>query len=152
MGQKFAAYDANRNVVAFYDAVDSPAPPDAKVVEITDAEWRTAIDAPSAGKRAMLDESMRVVLGDPIAPTRAELASAKRAERDASLRATDWLVSRHQDEKLIGDGTTLTAEQFAVLLKYRQALRESSELPGWPNVALPAPPPFISNEGSIAID
>lgn len=151
MGQKFAAYDANRSIVAFYDSVDSPAPPDTKVVEITDAEWRTAINAPSIGKRAMFDENMRIVLGELVAPTRAELASAKRAERDASLRTTDWLVSRHQDEKLIGDGTTLTAEQFAVLLKYRQALRDSSELPGWPNVALPAPPPFI-NEGSIAID
>jgi hypothetical protein len=151
MGQKLAAYDANRNIVAFYDTVDSPAPPDVQVAEITDAEWRTAINAPSVGKRAMLDEHMHVMLADPVAPTRAELASAKRAERDAALRATDWLVSRHQDEKLIGDGTTLTAEQFAALLKYRQSLRESSELPGWPNVALPAPPAFI-NERTTAIE
>ncbi|MCO1349951.1 phage tail assembly chaperone (plasmid) [Burkholderia vietnamiensis] len=151
MGQKQAAYDLNNGIVAFYDTVDSPAPSDVKVVDITDSDWRTAIEAPSLGKRAVLNERMQIVLIDPPTPTRAEIANAKRAERDVALHATDWLVSRHQDEKLLGDGTTLTADQFALLLKYRQALRECSELPGWPNVALPVPPPFAT-QGTAAIE
>ncbi|WP_175922197.1 phage tail assembly chaperone [Burkholderia latens] len=146
MGQKFAAYDAQRNITAFYDIIDSPPPADAKVVEISDDEWRTAIEAPSRGKRATLDENERVVLVDPPAPTRAEVARAKRAERDAALHATDWLVSRHQDEQLLGDGTTLTADQFAALLRYRQSLREAGDLPGWPYTELPCPPPFATSQ------
>ncbi|WP_330727881.1 phage tail protein [Burkholderia multivorans] len=144
MGQKFAAVDGQGNVTAFYDFVDSPPPADARVVEISDDEWRAAVDAPSRGKRAVVDENKRVVLVDPPAPTRAEVALAKRMERDAALHATDWLVSRHQDEQLLGDGTTLTADQFAALLRYRQSLREAGDLPGWPYVDLPSPPPFVS--------
>ncbi|PRH46710.1 phage tail protein [Burkholderia multivorans] len=144
MGQKFAAFDSQGNITAFYDTIDSPPPPDAKVAAISDDEWCTAIEAPSRGKRAMLDEKMRVVLVDPPAPTRAEVATAKRAARDAALHATDWLVARHQDEQLLGDGTTLTADQFAMLLRYRQSLRDAGDLPGWPYTDLPPPPPFVS--------
>jgi hypothetical protein len=144
MGQKFAAFDSQGNITAFYDTVDSPPPPDAKVVEISDDEWRTAIEAPSRGKRATVDEQMRVVLVDPPAPTRDERARAKRAQRDAALRSTDWLVARHQDEKLIGNGTTLTADQFAALIQYRQALRDIADADRWPDVDLPAAPDFTA--------
>ncbi|UOB56573.1 phage tail assembly chaperone [Burkholderia pyrrocinia] len=144
MGQKFAAFDVQGNITAFYDFIDSPPPADAKVVEISDDEWRAAVEAPSHGKRATLDEIMRVVLVDPPAPTRAAVALAKRMERDVALHATDWLVSRHQDEQLLGDGTSLTADQFAALLRYRQSLREASDLPGWPHTDLPPPPLFAA--------
>ncbi|MBU9260341.1 phage tail assembly chaperone [Burkholderia multivorans] len=144
MGQKYAAFDDRGYVTAFYDSADSPPPAEAKVVGISDEEWRAAIAAPSSGKRAMVDNSMRLVLSDPPAPTRAELANARRAERDAALKATDWLVSRHQDEKLIGDGTTLTSSQFEALIKYRQALRDISNADRWPDVALPAAPDFVA--------
>ncbi|WP_176016931.1 phage tail assembly chaperone [Burkholderia sp. BCC0398] len=151
MGKKFAAFDAQRNITAFYDSVDSPVPADVSVVDLSDEEWRIAIDAPTHGLRAMLDEGMRVVLAEPPVRTRSEVAAVKRAERDAALHATDWLVSRHQDEKSLGDGTTLTADQFELLLKYRQSLRECSDLPGWPNVSLPAPPLFATR-GTAAVD
>ncbi|MDR9240363.1 hypothetical protein FEP07_04387 [Burkholderia multivorans] len=98
----------------------------------------------AAGKTMAIDEAQKPILIDPPKQTREQLAAAMRVARDAALRATDWLVARHQDEKLLGDGTTLTADQFALLLRYRQSLRDSSELPGWPNVALPAPPPFAT--------
>ncbi|HEF4750517.1 phage tail assembly chaperone [Burkholderia multivorans] len=151
MGQKYAAYDEARVITAFYDSVDSPPPSGAKVVPISKEVWTTLLAAQSRGKRLVVDESGNAIAGDPLPLTRAQVAGLKRAQRDAALKATDWLVSRHQDEKLIGDGTTLTAEQFAALLKYRQSLRESSELPGWPNVALPAPPAFI-NERTTGIE
>ncbi|CAG9218699.1 tail fiber assembly protein [Burkholderia vietnamiensis] len=144
MGQKFAAFDAQGHITAFYDSVDSPAPADVKVVDISDDEWRAALEASTHGMRATLDERRRVVFVEPPAPTRSEVATAKRAERDAALHATDWLVSRHQDEQLLGDGTTLTADQFAVLLRYRQSLREASDLPGWPYTELPSPPLFAT--------
>ena len=40
------------------------------------------------------------------------------------LNSTDWLVSRHTEEKLLGANTTLSESQFTKLLTYRQELRD----------------------------
>jgi hypothetical protein len=144
MGQKLAAFDERGNITAFYDSAVSPAPQGVSVVEIDDTVWVDLINAQSGGKRLVVDETGKVATLDRLPPTRAEAALAKRMERDAALHATDWLVSRHQDEQLLGDGTTLTADQFAALLRYRQSLREASGLPGWPQTDLPSPPPFAT--------
>jgi hypothetical protein len=40
------------------------------------------------------------------------------------LNSTDWLVSRHTEEKIIGMNTTLSESQFTKLLTYRQQLRD----------------------------
>lgn len=144
MGQKQAAYDLAGAIVAFYDTTDSPAPEGVAVANITDEQWQFLLDGQANGKRMAIDASLAPVLLDPLPPTRAELADSKRAQRDTALKATDWLVARHQDEKLIGDGTTLATEQFTVLLKYRQALRDLADAIGWPNVELPAAPDFLT--------
>ncbi|KVO49974.1 phage tail assembly chaperone [Burkholderia stagnalis] len=144
MGKKQAAYDASGNIVAFYDTVDSPAPVGANVVDITDDEWRTLIDGQAHGKRAVLDGNNRPSLIDPPAPTRDDVAASMRAKRDSAMDATDWLVSRHQDEKLIGSGTTITSAQFSALIKYRQALRDISGADGWPYIELPNAPDFVT--------
>ncbi|KVP80389.1 phage tail protein [Burkholderia ubonensis] len=144
MGQKQAAYDAKGNIVAFYDTVDSPAQAGVKVVDISDDEWRELIDGQAHGKRAVLDGNKRPSLIDPPAPTRDDVAAAMRAKRDSAMDATDWLVSRHQDEKLIGSGTTLTSAQFSALIKYRQALRDISGADGWPYIDLPAAPDLVT--------
>ncbi|QXI19618.1 phage tail assembly chaperone [Pseudomonas hamedanensis] len=62
----------------------------------------------------------------------AEPASATpaRAWRQASLVATEWLVTRHRDEQALGRGTHLQAAHYLELLEYRQALRD---WPGSPN-------------------
>ncbi|AOJ62778.1 phage tail protein [Burkholderia ubonensis] len=147
MGQKQAAYGANGKIVAFYDTVDSPAPQGANVLDISDEQWLDLINAQSAGKRLVVDSAGQPIALDPPPPTRAEIASAKRAERDSALGATDWLVARHQDEKLLGNGTTLTADQFVMLLGYRQSLRECGGMPNWPDIMLPSPPPFAVEQG-----
>ncbi|KVV42912.1 phage tail protein [Burkholderia ubonensis] len=147
MGQKLAAYSVEGTIVAFYDTVDSPAPQGVSVIGISDEQWRDLINAQSAGKRLFVDSVRKPVAVDPPPPTRAEVADAKRAERDAAIGATDWLVARHQDEKLLGNGTTLSADQFVMLLGYRQSLRECSGMPNWPDVTLPSPPPFVSEQG-----
>ncbi|KVC58869.1 phage tail protein, partial [Burkholderia ubonensis] len=132
MSQKQAAYDEKGSIVAFYDTVDSPAPQGTPVVDISNQQWLDLINAQSAGKRLVVDSAGQPIALDPPPPTRAEIASAKRAERDSALGATDWLVARHQDEKLLGNGTTLTADQFVMVLSYRQSLRECSGMPNWP--------------------
>ncbi|KVN50177.1 phage tail protein [Burkholderia ubonensis] len=147
MGQKQAAYDVNGNIAAFYDVIDSPAPQAVSVVDISNEQWLDLMNAQSAGKRLIVDGSGKPVALDPPPPTRAEIASSKRAQRDSALNATDWLVARHQDEKLLGNGTTLSADQFVMLLGYRQSLRECSGMPNWPDVTFPSPPPFVSEQG-----
>lgn len=144
MGKKLAAYNAQGAIVAFYDTIDSPAPEGVTVAEITLEQWLFLLDGQANGKRMALDASLAPVLLDPLPPTRTELADSKRALRDIALKATDWLVSRHQDEKLIGNGTSLTVDQFTALLKYRQALRDLADAAGWPNVDLPAAPAFVT--------
>ncbi|KVN23876.1 phage tail protein [Burkholderia pyrrocinia] len=144
MGQKQAAYDEKGAIVAFYDSVDSPAPTGANVIDISDSEWRTLIDGQACGKRAAIDANKRPVLIDPPGPTRDDVAVTMRARREVAMDATDWLVSRHQDEKLIGNGTTLTAAQFSALVKYRQALRDISDAAGWPYIDLPNAPDFVT--------
>ncbi|MGC2970402.1 phage tail protein [Paraburkholderia aspalathi] len=144
MKQKFAAYDAQRLVSGFYDSIDSPVPDGVPNVPITDEQYAFLLAGYAAGKRMALDENNAPVLLDALPPTREQVATQKRVARDAAMTATDWLIARHQDEKLIGDGTTLTPDQFAVLLRYRRALRELSDAPGWPIVDLPAVPDFLT--------
>ncbi|KVM97755.1 phage tail assembly chaperone [Burkholderia stagnalis] len=144
MGHKQAAYDALGSIVAFYDTVDSPPPADTNVIDISDDEWRALMDGQSRGKRAALDKNRRPVLIDPPEPSRESVVAAMRSKRDSAMDATDWFVSRHQDETLIGNGTTLTAAQFSALIKYRQALRDISGAEGWPNVDLPSAPDFVT--------
>ncbi|WGS40503.1 phage tail assembly chaperone [Burkholderia sp. JSH-S8] len=147
MGQKQAAYDSNGSIVAFHDSVDCPAPHGTSVIDISNERWLDLINAQSTGKRLVVNGAGEAVALNPLPPTRAEIASAKRAQRDTALGATDWLVARHQDEKLLGNGTTLTADQFVMLLGYRQSLRECSAMPNWPDVTFPSPPPFVSEQG-----
>lgn len=53
-----------------------------------------------------------------------QLAAIEREWRDAEVSSTEWLVTRHRDEQDLQRDTTLTADQFAELLTYRQALRD----------------------------
>jgi hypothetical protein len=77
----------------------------------------------------------------PVPPEqRAELLIAR---RNAALNASDWLVSRHQDEQILGAQTSLSPAQFSTLMTYRKALRDLTEARDWPNVELPAPPDFL---------
>jgi hypothetical protein len=144
MGKKFAAYDEGLSRIVFYDSIDSPVPDSVQAVEITIEQWQTLIDGQGNGKRVALNDNGMPALFDPLPPNRAQMADMMRAERDSALKSTDWLVARHQDEKLIGDGTTLTASQFTALLKYRQALRDLADATGWPAVDLPAAPDFVT--------
>lgn len=143
MGIKFAAYDDATSRIVFYDSIDSPVPESVTAVQITTALWRKLIDGQGQGKRIALDANGMPALFDPLPPTAAQQAELMRGRRDAALQATDWLVARHQDETLIGAGTTLTAEQFVVLLNYRQALRELADAEAWPDIDLPAAPDFL---------
>lgn len=103
----------------------------ADAVEITDEEHAALLAGQAAGKVITADENGRPVLVDPPAPTPEQLATSARATRDAKLTATSWLVERHREEQETG-ATTLTDQEYADLLAYRQALRDVPEQAGFP--------------------
>ena len=145
MGQKRAAYDDARIITAFYDDSIGAAPDGTSTIELTNDQYRMLLDGQSAGKRMAVDATGSPILLDPPPLNDAQLADLKRSERDAALSATDWLVTRHQNETLAGHGTTLNAEQAGALLAYRKALRDLPRAVGWPNVELPAAPDFSTS-------
>lgn len=73
-----------------------------------------------------------------------QLASSLRALRDMAIRETSWLVDRHRDEQDAALATTLTAEQYADLLAYRQQLRDLPSTPCWPAIDIPPPPAWLA--------
>lgn len=88
-----------------------------------------------------------VLLDENAIAERARQASAasERAWRDAELDGNQWLTARHRDEQDLGTSTTLTAEQFAGLLTYRQLLRDWPESPGFPDSGKrPAAPDWLA--------
>lgn len=77
-------------------------------------------------------------------PTTDERMATLRAGRDARITATTWLVERHRDQQDAGADTTLTAEEYAAVLAYRQALRDLPAADGAPDVAYPTPPACVA--------
>lgn len=55
-----------------------------------------------------------------------------RAERDRRLDATTWLVERHKEQTAGNIDVSITGEDYAALLTYRQALRDLPQQEGFP--------------------
>lgn len=146
MGQKFASYDAQLFITGLYDDVDSPVPGETAAIALSDTDYAMLLAGQAAGRRMALDASHAPILVDPpaILLTAEQRALRLRSARDATLRATDGVVARHQDELLLAHGTTLSAEQFVALLAYRAALRDAPAQASWPDLDLPAPPAFLA--------
>ena len=59
-------------------------------------------------------------------------AARIRSERDRRLDATTWLVERHKEQTAGNIETSITGEDYAALLTYRQALRDLPQQEGFP--------------------
>lgn len=79
--------------------------------------------------------------------TTEQLAAIERRWRDSEVSASEWLVARHRDEQDMQLSTTLTAEQFAELLDYRQALRDWPQTTVFPDASQrPIAPTWIAEQ------
>lgn len=65
------------------------------------------------------------------------------SQRNGLLNKYDWIVTRHLEEKMTGKDQTLSEEQFVEFLKYRQELRDITELENFPFISLPETPKFL---------
>lgn len=118
----------------------------ADAIEIPDAIYDAVIRNPAPGKVRSHDSQGLPVLVD--APEVViDLESHERAWRDAELASVMWLRERHRDQVEISEQTTLTAEQFAELLVYMQALRDWPQSPDFPAIEQrPAAPAWIAEQ------
>ena len=81
------------------------------------------------------EEIVEEVIEEPAyIPTQEELTTRLRNEK---LSESDWIVQRHQEEKMFGTKPTLSALHFSLLMKYRHELRKLSDDPDFPNVEWP---------------
>lgn len=99
---------------------------------------------PAADEPTLTAQNSRLLQTSTSAET--ESAPSARAWRQASLAATEWLVTRHRDEQALGRGTHLQAAQYLQLLEYRQALRDWPGSPGFPAMdSRPAVPQWLAH-------
>ncbi|KVC78271.1 hypothetical protein [Burkholderia ubonensis] len=82
MGKKYVAFDAQGNITAFYDSIDSPIPSGVtNTIEITDVQWMTCISQP--GQWHVVSGALAQV--PP--PTAAEQLTSVKASTIAALNA-----------------------------------------------------------------
>ncbi|MGN7738838.1 phage tail assembly chaperone [Pseudomonas sp. 22526] len=92
--------------------------------------WPESSDFPSVVARPSLNIGLVSALAVSTAGASVRKAEAiERAWRSKMLESTQWLVIRDNEEMDMGEGTTLSTEQFKELLAYRQGLRD------WPSAA-----------------
>lgn len=128
----------------FYDTAIHGDNIPADAVEITPEQHDSLLQGQSEGRLITADENGYPILVDPPAPTAEQLSAKARADRDTKLTATTWLVERHREEQETGT-TTLTAQEYADLLAYRQALRDVPQQDGFPEtIDWPVAPPFLA--------
>ena len=65
------------------------------------------------------------------------------SQRNTLLTRSDWMVTRHLEEKMTGKDQTLSEEQFIEFLNCRQELRDITKLEDFPFISLPETPKFL---------
>ncbi|MBT1262503.1 hypothetical protein KHP07_19215 [Pseudomonas sp. VS40] len=116
------------------------------VVPISLEQHQALMLGESLGKVITLNEKGVPVLSEPVeAPV--DNSAKEREWRDAQLQSAIWLRERHRDQQEIGGSTTLSADQFAELLVYMQALRDWPQSPEFPDSEhRPLPPAWIADQ------
>lgn len=116
---------------------------------ISEELFNEVIANPDPSKVRSHDAQGLPILIDPsqVVLTFDELAAQERSWRNSQVSSTEWLVTRHRDEQDMQLTTTLSAEQFAELLGYRQALRDWPAAGAFPDSALrPIAPPWVAEQ------
>ncbi|MFY9962831.1 phage tail assembly chaperone [Pseudomonas sp.] len=130
----------------YFDSVHKDIPSDA--VEISAELYEALLDGRSGGMDVDFSTSPPSLKERPVIELSVEqLAYMERLWRDSHVTETEWLVSRHRDEQDIQLSTSLTAEQFAALLSYRQVLRDWPQTEVFPDSAQrPVAPPWFAEQ------
>jgi hypothetical protein len=138
---KYTELDADRFVIGFYaDDIHGEAGTPDQAEPISDETWETLLNGQSDGKRMRLNQDGSPDLVDPPPLTADQLAANARAQRNAALAATDWIVAQQQEHILNGTAPADPA-RFKAYATYRQALRDVPQQTSFPHeIAWPAEP------------
>ena len=124
-------YYSPQTMTSYLQGIHSVIPEDA--VEISEELYLSVIASPPPGKVRSHDAGGLPCLIDLPAPV-VDSAALERTWRDTQIAAVQWLRDRHRDEQDMQRETTLTAEQFAELLAYLQALRDWPQSEFFPDI------------------
>lgn len=122
MAQKYAAFDAQGSITAFYDSVDSPPPEDgAGVIEITQEQWQACLVQPGQWR---VENAALVQVPPPTAEQQLAVAQqAQVAVLDAACKAAIYagflssaLGTAHTYPALDTDQQNLSASVLASLM------------------------------------
>lgn len=113
-------------------------------VEITSQQHQQLMGAGAEGRLVRPGRKGLPEIVDPEPPTEEALQTRERSWRTAELARYEWVATRHRDEQDMGGETSLTREQYAALLKYRQELRDWPAVDAFPVIAeRPSPPEWL---------
>ena len=134
---------------AFYDTSlwASELPSDAVLIE---GETHTAqLTAEASGLHRAGDAGGNPVAVEPPPPTIEELAAHARRRRDQEIAAIQWLIERHRGEVTLGRTTSLTHEDYLLVLQHAQDLRDIPEQDAFPtDIEWPVLPPELLATGA----
>lgn len=118
----------------------------ANAVPIDDQRWYEVTQDIGCLWR-LSEEGELIKLPKPVTTNEQLVGEFEREWRNQVLAATEWLVTRHRDEQELDRETTLTAEQYAQLLAYRQDLRDWPQAPEFPDgQQRPSPPTWLTEQ------
>lgn len=104
-----------------------------------DQKWLEVPEGVAIGNAKVQGTGDSMVLVDGSADKAGPKWDALKAERYRLLEASRWIIDRHTEQVAAGISTSLTAEQYAAWLAYRQDLRDIVEdttdpdAPSWPS-------------------
>lgn len=137
MGQKFAAYDAQRNVIGFYDSDIGPVPDGTKAVAITDDQWQMLLMGQAVGKHAALDLNLSPILLDPLPPTPDQIVAMNTARREDLLQQASTALVPLQMAIVLGEATdaeTALAKVWVAFTRAVKAIDLTVTNPTWPTL------------------
>ncbi|WP_323115174.1 phage tail assembly chaperone [Pseudomonas guariconensis] len=145
MAKKFATFDEEGRLLLRFDSAVNMIPDGA--IEIQAELWARMVSE-TDGVWSRLDG---VITKQPLPPpSTGVLGMSERVWRNAAVASTEWLMNRHRDELDMQLATTLSAEQFAELLVYRQVLRNWPQSEAFPDAEQrPVAPAFLSALESV---
>ncbi|KVN23559.1 tail fiber assembly protein [Burkholderia pyrrocinia] len=135
MGQKFAAFDAQGNITAFYDSIDSPVPQGVPVIEISNEQWLGMLEAQASGNRLVIDASGQPSILPPLPPTPAQIVAGNTQRRDALLRQAGTALAPLQMAVALGDATDdekEAARRWVAFTRAVKAVDLAVAEPVWP--------------------
>lgn len=129
---------------AFYDTAAWPHDLPGDVVVVTPKRHQALMAAMAQGKRIRGNAKGAPQACEPSSPSPASLVEQARRRRDREISQVRWLIDRHRDEQALQLTTTLTSEDYALVLKHVQDLRDITEQAGFPaSIAWPVLPPEL---------